>query len=80
MKQMTITIKIPEQYEQWLCEESARRETTVEALVWEAIYAYHYRSKLPRIFRSEGVGSSGETDISQRIEEILEAEWGQAID
>lgn len=78
MKQ--ITIEIPEQYEQWLCDEANRRETSVEALVWEAISAYEYRSRLPRTFSSKGVGSSGESDISQRVEEILEAEWGRAID
>ncbi len=139
MQKMTFTIEVPEQYKQWLCDEAARRDSSVEQLVWEAIYVYHKRSQLPRtfhmeairskehattmksttieipdelddrlsqeatrrgvsvtelvseilaqhfaarprVFRSEGMAYSGEGDLSLRVEEILEAEWGDHID
>jgi hypothetical protein len=68
-----ITVEIPEQYEQWLCNEATRRETTIEEIIREALYAY--RGKPARKLRAAAGGGSGETDISERIEELLAIEW-----
>lgn len=76
----SITIKLPERHAQWLRQEAARRETTIEEIVWEAIYEYEYRTRQPRVLSAAGAGSSGESDLSERIEEILDAEWGRSID
>ncbi len=69
----SITIQIPDQFEDWLQEEASRRETPIEEIVWEALNAY--RGKPTRKLRAAAAGGSGETDISERIEELLAIEW-----
>lgn len=73
-----ITVQIPDYLEEWLHQEADRRETSIDELVLEAVFLY--RSRPPRRLLAAGAGASGETDISQRIEEILAAEWGRAKD
>ena len=73
-----LTINLPEYLKTWLCQEADRRETSIDELVAEAIYLY--RARPPRRLLSTGAGASGETDISERVEEILAAEWERAID
>jgi hypothetical protein len=73
------TVKLPEEADARLRHEAARRNTTVSALVREAIESYlglglgHRRRLL-----SAGAGSGDETDVSERIDEILAAEWGRS--
>jgi hypothetical protein len=71
-----ITIRIPKYLDSWLRQEADRRETSVDELITEAVYLY--RSRPPRRLLAAGAGVSGETDISQRMEKLLAAEWGRA--
>ena len=71
----SITIKVPEQFEEWLQQEARRRDASVEELLWEAIA--EYRRKPQRRLRAAGAGASGDTDISVRIEELLASEWSK---
>ena len=70
-----ITVEIPDELAAWLHHEAQCREITVPELVRDAIV--HHRSRGPIILRAAGAGTSGETDISQRIEELIAAEWGR---
>jgi hypothetical protein len=70
------TVKLPEEADARLRHEAARRKTTVSALVREAIESYLGLGPRRRLL-SAGAGSSDETDVSERIDEILAAEWGR---
>jgi Arc/MetJ-type ribon-helix-helix transcriptional regulator len=71
------TVKLPEEVDARLRHEAARRRTTVSALVREAIESYLGLGPRRRLL-SAGAGSSDETDVSERIDEILAAEWGRS--
>ncbi|CAN5541485.1 hypothetical protein BH23CHL2_BH23CHL2_09240 [soil metagenome] len=68
------TVKIPDELDAWLRYEAKRRNVTISVLVREAIE--QHLIKTPRRFHSQGVGWSGEGDLSVRVEEILDEEWG----
>ena len=67
------TVKLPDELDSLLRHEAARNGKTVSELTREAIEAHLGHSKR-REFLSAGVGRSGKTDISERIEEILRLE------
>jgi predicted transcriptional regulator len=64
------TVKLPEDLDARLRHEAARRSMTISELTREAIERHLGRRRL----LAAGAGRSGHTDISERIEEILEAE------
>ncbi|MGH8791306.1 MAG: CopG family transcriptional regulator [Stackebrandtia sp.] len=66
------TVKLPDDLDARLRHEAARRHMTIAELSREAIEAYLGGGKR-RLFAA-GAGRSGESDVSERIEEILRAE------
>jgi hypothetical protein len=64
------TVKLTDEVDACLRHEAARRGTTVSAITREAIETY-LGVGTRRTLRGAGAGSSGRTDVSQRIEEIL---------
>ena len=67
------TVKLPDELDSRLRHEAARTGKTVSELTREAIEAYVGLSQR-RTFLSAGAGKSGRSDISDRIEEILQRE------
>ena len=76
------TVKLPEDLDARLRHEAQRRGTTISEITREAIEA-HLGGRAGRAGRrrlhAAGAGASGRTDISERIEEILAAEFGSSL-
>jgi predicted transcriptional regulator len=68
------TVKLPDDLDARLRHEAERRGTTVSALTRQAIEALLGQSSGKRRLLAAGAGSSGRSDISERIEEILGSE------
>ena len=68
------TVKLPDDLDARLRHEAERRGTTVSALTREAIEALLGGSGGRRRLLAAGAGSSGHSDVSERIEEILSSE------
>jgi hypothetical protein len=73
------TVRLPEDVDRATRHEAALRGMTVSEWVREAIEA-HLPVEHGRRLRFIGAGRSGETDISERVEEILAADWFAAHD
>ena len=75
------TVKIPDELDARLRHEAERRDITISELTREALEAHLGTSPKRRTLLAAGAFDSGRTDISERIEEILEdeaeefAEW-----
>jgi predicted transcriptional regulator len=67
------TVKLPDETDARLRLEALRRRTTVSELTREAIEAYLAASPRRRLVGA-AAGRSGQSDISERIEEILREE------
>lgn len=67
------TVKLPPDIDMLLRREAARRGTTVSAVTREAIEMY-LGVRERRHLHAAGAGSSGQSDVSQRLEEILQEE------
>lgn len=67
-------MKLPEELDARLRHEAERRGMTISELTREAIET-HLGGR--RTLLGKGAGRSGRSDISERIEEILTAEWGE---
>lgn len=67
-------MKLPDELDARLRHEAARRQMTISELTREAIESHLGGNK--RRLGSTGAGRSGQSDISERIEEILRAEVG----
>lgn len=67
------TVKIPDALDARLRHEAHRRGTTISEISREALEAYLGVGSRRRL-GAAGVGRSGRSDISERIEEILSAE------
>ena len=68
------TVKIPDHLDARLRHEAERRGVTIGQIVRDAL-AEHLGARKRRQLRGAGKYRSGETDISERIEEILGEEW-----
>ena len=69
-------MKIPDELDRLLRYEAKRRGTSISAITREALEAYLDGGRRPRRLLAAGAGASGKSNISERIEEILAAEWG----
>ena len=67
------TVKLPDDLDARLRYEAARRQITVSELTREAIER-HLGVGTRRKLLSVGAGNSGQSDISERIEELLREE------
>lgn len=74
------SVKLPEDLDREMREEAARRGLTISDWTREAIQAHLPQQRGRRRLLSTGAGRSGETDVSERIEEILAVEWPAALD
>ena len=70
------TVKISDELDAKLRHEAARRGVTISDVTREALELY-FNGGGQRRLGFEGVGASGRSDISERIEEILAEEWGR---
>jgi predicted transcriptional regulator len=68
------TVKIPDELDARLRHEAARRGVTISEISREALEAYLGARSSRRQLGAAGVGHSGRSDVSERIEEILGAE------
>lgn len=77
------TIKLPEELDARLRHEAQRRGITISEITREAIEAHlggprGGGASGRRRLRAAGAGASGRNDISERVEEILAAEFGSS--
>ena len=68
------TVKLSEELDAKLRHEAHRRGVTVSELTREAIEIHLHVAKGRRQLLAAAAGHSGESDISERIEEILRSE------
>ncbi|WP_063044196.1 ribbon-helix-helix domain-containing protein [Nocardia pseudovaccinii] len=69
------TVKLPDDLDDRVRQEAARREMTISDWTREAMEAHLPGGGEPRRFGAAAAGRSGRSDISERIEEILRGEW-----
>jgi predicted transcriptional regulator len=69
------TVKISDELDAKLRHEAARRGVTISEVTREALDLYFNGGIRRRTFLSAGAGASGESDIAERMEEILREEW-----
>jgi len=67
------TVKLPDDVDAQLRYEAERRQTTVSALTREAIEAFLGIGSRRKLL-SVGAGDSGQSDISERMDELLREE------
>jgi predicted transcriptional regulator len=72
------TVKLPEELDAKLRHEAQRRGITISEITREAIEAHLGARPGRRRLRAAGAGASGRSDVSERIEEILAAEFGSS--
>jgi predicted transcriptional regulator len=70
------TVKIPEELDERLRHEARRRGSTISDVTRSALEA-HLRGGR-RQLRAASAGHSGNTDISERIEQIISVELGDS--
>jgi hypothetical protein len=75
-----ITIVVPDELNALLQEERRRRDVPAAEVVRDALEAYLVKKDEPRRLSFAALGRSGRHDISERVEEILDAEWGGSRD
>jgi predicted transcriptional regulator len=73
------TIKLSDDLDARLRNEAERRQTTISEITREAIEAHLGVRKGRRKFHGAGAGASGRSDVSERIGEILTAEFGSSL-
>ena len=70
------TIKLTDEIDGRLRLEAKRRGMTISELTREAIET-HLGDRRERRLLAAAAGRSGQSDVSERIEEILRQEWGR---
>ena len=70
------TIKLPDEIDVRLRLEATQRGMTISELTREAIET-HLGQRPERRLLAAGAGRSGQTNVSERIEEILREEWAR---
>lgn len=70
------TVKISDALDARLRHEAERRNLTISEITRDALEVYFGQSGGRRRLQAAGIGRSGQSDISERIEEILAAEVG----
>ncbi len=70
------TVKIPEELDERLRHEARRRGSTISDVTRSALEAHLQGGR--RQLRAAAAGRSGNTDISERIEQIISAELGDS--
>jgi metal-responsive CopG/Arc/MetJ family transcriptional regulator len=70
------SVNLPDDLDVRLRREAKRRGLTISQLTREAIEAYLGDGGRRRLLEA-GAGTSGRSDVSERIEEILREEWGR---
>lgn len=70
------TVKISEELDARLRHEAELRGSTISEVIREALEA-RFSTGARRRFLAAGAGSSGQSDLAERIEEILNAEGWQ---
>jgi hypothetical protein len=74
-----IRVEIPEEVAERLAERARKEHVSPEELASEAVRSYFgpvVSSNKPRVLSFIGLGQSGRSDISERAEEILRADFG----
>lgn len=71
------TVKLSEDVDREMRDEAARRGMTVSEFVRNAIDAQLPVQRGRRTLRAIGAGASGRSDISERLEEILAADFAR---
>lgn len=75
------TISLPEDLAWRLHREARQRETSVSEVVREVLAErFDMVAGRPRKIAFAGIVRRGETNVAERIEEILSTEWPAAID
>jgi predicted transcriptional regulator len=72
------TVKIPDELDARLRHEARRRGMTISALTREALEAHLGTGKRRRLM-AMGAGRGGGAAVAERVEEILDEEWADAI-
>jgi predicted transcriptional regulator len=72
------TVKISDELDARLRHEASRRGTTISAVTREALEA-HLGAGRQRTLMAAGAGRGGGEAVAERIEEILDEEWADAI-
>jgi len=70
------TVKLPEDLDARLRHEAKRRGTTIAEITRAALEAHLGTTGPRRRLVAAAAGRSGRSDISERIDEILQAEFG----
>jgi predicted transcriptional regulator len=73
-----MTVKPADELDARLCHEAARRGTTISEVTREAIESHLGGSRPRRRLLAAGAGRSGQSDVAERIEEILRQELARA--
>jgi predicted transcriptional regulator len=73
-----ITVSLPDDLSALLDQERRRRDVPAAAIIREAVERYLVSPGERRQLRIAGLGSSTHGDTAERIEEILDEEWGGA--
>jgi hypothetical protein len=75
-----ITLVIPDDLNALIQQERRRRDVSAATVIREALEGYFHGGGPPKRLSFIGLGASGFTDTSERVDEILAKEWGRAGD
>lgn len=71
-----LTVSLPDVLAAALDDERQRRDVPASTIIREAVEQYLRAPAAPGRLRIAALGASGQTNISEMVEEILEREWG----